>query len=236
MFVFLRRCLALVVALSSCAAVAAEEEKPRLTAADYRLVEGRSWTIWMERSLDDHPRRAVAVELLKAKLAEVEKLLPAAALEEMVKVPIWLSRDVAAGACYHPSAEWLRKNGRVVDMARSIEIQNMDHFIDWSPTQPMMVLHELAHAWQDRVLEGGNGNAEIAKAYLAAKESGIYQKVRHKDGSTREAYAMTNAMEYFAECTEAFFGRNDFQPFDREELEKFDPAGARMVEKMWGRK
>lgn len=214
----------------------AGEEKPRLTAADYEAEAAGKWTVRVERSLADHPRRAVAVELLKRKLEEVEKLLPAAAVAELVKVPVWLSREVAAGACYHPSVEWLRENGRVVEMARAIEIQNVDHFIDWSPTQPMMVLHELAHAWQDRVLEDGNGNAEIAKAYQVAKDSGIYQKVRHKDGSTRRAYAMTNAMEYFAECSEAFFGRNDFEPFDREELEKFDPAGARMVREMWGKK
>jgi hypothetical protein len=97
----------------------------------------------------------------------------------------------------------------------------------------MMVLHELAHAWQDRVLEGGNGNARIAKAYQVARNSGTYQKVLHKDGSTRQAYAMTNAMEYFAECSEAYFGSNDFEPFDRKALEKFDPAGARMVVEMW---
>ncbi|RYD21667.1 MAG: hypothetical protein EOP88_10565 [Verrucomicrobiaceae bacterium] len=211
-------------------------EKPRLTAADYQVEAAGKWTVHVQRALDDHPRRAVAVELLKAKLAEVERLLPLAATAEMVKVPVWLSRDAAAGACYHPSADWLRQNGRVVEMARAIEIQNVDHFIDWSPTQPMMVLHELAHAWQDRVLEDGNGNAEIAKAYQTAKDSGIYQNVRHKDGSNRQAYAMTNPMEYFAECTEAWFGTNDFQPFDREELQKFDPAGARMVEKMWGKK
>ena len=219
-----------------CAARVSAEEKPRLTAADYREEAAGRWTVRVERSLDDHPRRAVAVALLKAKLAEMERLLPAAAVAELVKVPIWLSQEVAAGACYHPSVDWLRENGRVVEMARAIEIQNVDHFIDWSPTQPFMVLHELAHAWQDRVLEGGKGNAEIKKAYQVAKESGIYQKVRHADGSTRQAYAMTNAMEYFAECTEAWFGRNDFQPFDRKELEKFDPAGARMVEEMWGKK
>lgn len=234
MHVFLKRYLAVVVAIFSCGALAGEEEKPRLAAADYEVEEAGKWTVHVQRSLDDHPRRTAAVELLRTKLAEVERMVPPAAFAELVKVPVWLSRDVAPGACYHPSVDWLRENGRVVEMARAIEIQNVDHFIDWSPTQPLMLLHELAHAWQDRVLEGGNRNAEIAKAYQVAKDSGIYQKVRHKDGSTRPHYAMTNAMEYFAECSEAWFGRNDFEPFDRAELEKFDPAGARMVVEMWG--
>ena len=34
---------------------------------------------------------------------------------------------------------------------------------------------------------------------------------------------MTNPQEYFAECTEAFFARNDFYPYARDELKKHDP-------------
>jgi hypothetical protein len=41
-------------------------------------------------------------------------------------------------------------------------------------------------------------------------------------------------MEFFAESTEAYFGRNDFQPFDRDELKAFDRSAYRMVEKAWG--
>jgi hypothetical protein len=96
-----------------------------------------------------------------------------------------------------------------------------------------MVLHELAHAWQDRVVDQGYSNPEILAAFKAASESGIYEKVRYAGGGERRHYALTNAMEYFAECSEAYFGRNDFQPFDRAELKTFDPTGERMVRKMW---
>jgi Mlc titration factor MtfA (ptsG expression regulator) len=50
------------------------------------------------------------------------------------------------------------------------------------------------------------------------------------------AYAMTDPMEYFAECTEGFFVRNDFFPYTREELEKHDPEMAALVRKLWGAK
>jgi len=43
------------------------------------------------------------------------------------------------------------------------------------------------------------------------------------------AYAMNDAKEYFAEETEAFFGRNDFYPFTREELKKHDPSHVRLA-------
>jgi hypothetical protein len=39
--------------------------------------------------------------------------------------------------------------------------------------------------------------------------------------------------EYFAEGSEAFFGRNDFQPFTREELERHDPELARLLQRLW---
>lgn len=194
----------------------------------------QGWTLHVEKSLAGHPRRAEALALLEKKLAEVAELAPAAALVKLKEVPLWLSRNASAGACYHPSPEWLKENGRVVEMARSIEFQNIDHFIDWSPTQPLMVLHELAHAWHHRNLPDGYANPEILAAFQVAVDGKKYEKVLKAGGKEQRHYALSNAMEYFAECSEAYFGKNDFQPFDREELKAFDPAGYRLVETMWG--
>lgn len=210
------------------------EEPQKLTAADYASVPLHGWTVHVEKSLDGHPRRAEALALLEKKLAGVVAVVPPAAVVKLKEVPLWLSRNAAPGACYHPSAEWLKANGRVVEMARSIEFQNIDHFIDWSGTQPQMVLHELAHAWHHRCLPGGYDNPPIRAAFDAAVATGKYEKVRHAGGREQRHYALTNAMEYFAEATEAYFGRNDFQPFDRAELLAFDPAGHRLVEEIWG--
>jgi len=206
-----------------------------LTAEDYTdgtVIQG--WTVRVEKSLESYPRRAEAMALLETNLAEIAKLLPPSALPKLKQVPIWLSRNVAPGACYHPSADWLKSHGRVVEMARSIELQNMNHFLDWSARQPLMLLHELAHAWQDQELAQGYGNPEIKAAFEAAKASGKYEKVRHIDGREIRHYALSNPMEYFAECSEAYFGKNDFQPFTREELKTFDPGGYQVVEKQWG--
>jgi len=40
-------------------------------------------------------------------------------------------------------------------------------------------------------------------------------------------------MEYFAETTEAFFSRNDFFPFTREELHQHDPEMETLLERVW---
>jgi len=230
----LRRALlaALLLLGAACPALAADPA-PKRSAADYETLKIRAWTVHVEKSLASHPRREQALDLLTRKLAEVEHLVPAGALAKLRGVDIWLSRQVAAGACYHPSRGWLEANGRVVEMERAIELQNIDHFIDWADTQPQMVLHELAHAWHDREIAHGFQNPEILAAYAAAVASGKYAKVRHHDGGEVRHYGLNDAMEFFAEASEAYFGRNDFQPFERAELKQFDPKAYAMVEKMW---
>lgn len=85
-----------------------------------------------------------------------------------------------------------------------------------------------------RELPRGCGTEDVKKAFEAAKTSGRYEKVRHGGGGEKTHYALTGPMEYFAESSEACFGKNHFQPFEREELKAFDPVGYEMVEKVWG--
>lgn len=103
---------------------------------------------------------------------------------------------------------------------------------------PNFALHELAHAYHDRFLPGGHDNPEIAAAYEKAKASGTYERVERQDSEGRRridrAYAMTNPAEYFAECTEAYFSRNDFYPFTKDELKKHDPGMYDLLGKLWG--
>jgi len=101
---------------------------------------------------------------------------------------------------------------------------------------PNFALHELAHAYHDRVL--GNDHAGIKAAYAKAKAGGKYDRVERQDseGGKRmdRAYALTNPQEYFAETTEAFFAQNDFFPYNRPQLEKLDPEMAELLAKLWG--
>jgi dipeptidyl-peptidase-4 len=96
---------------------------------------------------------------------------------------------------------------------------------------PVIVLHELAHAYHYQVL--GFDNALIKTAFERARNSGSYEVVLRNDGNKEKAYALTNAQEYFAESTEAYFGRNDFFPFDRAELQQHDPAMVKVLQEVW---
>ena len=103
---------------------------------------------------------------------------------------------------------------------------------------PNFALHELAHAYHNRTVRMSFGNLEIKAAYEKAKASGKYDRVERKDNEGRShmdrAYAMMNPQEYFAECTEAYFSRNDFFPFTRDELKQHDPEMFELLERLWG--
>jgi len=209
-------------------------EAQTLTADDYETTSVGGWKVHVEKSLADHPRRAEAIALLEKKLLAVRKAVPSAVVPKLRQVPIWLSRDAARGAAYHVSAGWLGENGRVVEMEKAIEIQNIDHFIDWAPVQPWMMLHELAHAYHDRYLPLGYENGPVKRAYKRAVESGDYRRVLYHDRTRVKHYGLNNQMEFFAEATEAYFGKNDFQPFNKRQLRAFDSTAYRMVERAWG--
>jgi Mlc titration factor MtfA (ptsG expression regulator) len=93
----------------------------------------------------------------------------------------------------------------------------------------------LAHAYHDQVLSFKH--PEIKAAYESAKASGTYNEVERFDGNKivkDKAYAMTTPQEYFAELTEAYFGKNDFYPFNHNELKEHDPEGYALIKRVWG--
>ena len=44
---------------------------------------------------------------------------------------------------------------------------------------------------------------------------------------------MNNEMEYFAEMSEAWFGTNDYYPFDREDLKAHDTQAYNLMQEVW---
>lgn len=202
-------------------------------AYEVRSVEG--WTVRVSPKLLERPDLArQTLDLLRARLFEVNRVLPAPALEQLRGVTIWVElRDARfPGMCFHPSAEWLRGNGYNPDKAGGVEIGNAQNFLDWSD-QPAMVLHELAHAYHHKVLR--LGNAQVRSAHREAARSGKYDAVLRASGRTERAYALNNPEEYFAELSEAYFLTNDFFPFVRAELKQHDPKGFRMIHDAWHR-
>lgn len=229
----------LSAAIILAAAVAGEPPTAPLSA--YATIELAGFTVRVhsEAGADAARERRVRAALL-FDLETVARSVPADALEALREIPIVITPATGArpgfsgrGMCFHESAAWLTGNGFDAEREGTVEICNMDDFLLWRAEQPMMTLHELAHAFHWKV---GFGREDVRRAFAGAREAGLYEAVGYAmapNGERRRAYALNNHKEYFAELTEAYFGRNDFFPHTREELRAYDPEGYAVVERVW---
>ena len=214
-----------------------------VSAASFQTNSIEGWRVMINERLlaDNKVATDKAIRQLRLQLQEITRVVPASIVEELREVPLWFSPEYPRfrpTAEYHPNAAWLRDNGRDPAMAQGVEFTNVESFEADTKRMPNFTLHELAHAYHDRVLPDGFENAEIKAAYQRAKESKSYNNVERWSGDAvknakEKAYAMTDQMEYFAESTEAFFSRNDFFPFNRKELKKHDPEMFKLLGKVW---
>lgn len=205
---------------------------------EYRSGEIEGWHVWVSHDFEaDHPKLAKdTLRQLKEHLVLIRRCVPASALKRLQTVKIWVEYQNRNHPCmrYYPSKEWLIEYGYNPDKARSVELANATNFMKWSKDQPWRVLHELARAYHHQVL--GHDNREIAKAFASAKQAGLYKKVLRTNGKTGPHDALNSIQAYFAEASEAYFGKNDFYPFVRDELKQYDPNMFALMEKLWNPK
>jgi hypothetical protein len=216
---------------------AAAEPPPKPTSHTPRDLEG--WTVHIDNRLLGGPDKELgdrALRLLANRLYDVRLVVPADKVKRLQQVPIWLDRTHGKlrPAQYHPSAAWLKENGFSEALAKAVHIPDAAEFasVRHQRVQPWSVLHELAHAYHDQVL--GFDHAEVRAAWERFRDSGKYKSVLHINGKQVVHYALTNQKEFFAEMTEAFFGTNDFFPFNRAELQREEPELYTLLGKIWG--
>lgn len=200
-------------------------------------VEG--WTVRVHERLWSGPDRELGdrcIRFLAAKLADIKAVVPADKLTRLRAVVIVLDHqhDTFKGMAYHPSATWLANHGHSPDLARCVHIAHADKL----PTprnireQPWVILHELAHAYEHQVLRPED-RRRITKVYEAYKASGRGRRVLLFNGKRVKHYALTNEKEFFAEMTEAYFGVNDFFPFNRAQLMESEPQIYELLRDIW---
>ena len=202
-----------------------------------RCVEG--WVVKVDDRLFNGPGTETgvrALQLLEAQLANIKSVVSADRLEKLQKFVIVLDFDHGRlkPAQYHPSAEWLEKHGYSRDLEKCVHIPLASDFAAarHNSEQPWCVMHELAHAYNDQVL--GFENDGIKEAYKRYKASGRGESVLFVAGGRRKHYALTDHKEFFAEMTEAYFGMNDFFPFNCGELKSEEPEIYALLKNIWG--
>ena len=231
----------LAIALVSSAlgqAVAWDDEK-KFYDPIVKKLEG--WTIKVDPKLLKNENNELKIQdftALANHLQRIKYILPEAKVKALQKLPIWLDHhyEPLGSMQYHPGVTWLRANKHDPRLVKHVHIPRAKALLNrgqWAK-HPYVILHELAHAYHDQVLENGFQNKAVRDAYKKAKAKGAYEKVLLYSGRTVKHYGLTNQMEYFAECTEAYLGVNDFYPFVRAELNEHDPGMFQLLKKIWG--
>ena len=212
----------------------AEQSQP--AERSERDLEG--WTVRVDRRLLEAPNEALgsrALRFLEARLVDIKAVVPTERLKELQTVTLVM--DLNCGKLgsmqYHPSAGWLKANGYSTDLEKCVHIPRAADL----PTrrnineQPWVILHELAHAYHDQVL--GFDEERIVRAYERYKQSGNGDAALLFNGKRVRHYGLTNPKEFFAEMTEAYFGTNDFFPFNRAELQEAEPELLGLLKEIW---
>lgn len=214
----------------------AEEDAPQPTTRTIKEIEG--WKVRVDDRLLSEEHQELtnnALTFLAAKLVEIKIIMPTVRVEEMQKVAIVL--DLNCGKLramqYHPDAGWLKNNGFNPDLAKCVHLPRASDLATKRNVneQPWVILHELSHAWHDQVL--GFDAPVIRDAFEKYKESGHGEKTLLHNGKRVKHYALTNHKEFFAEMSEAFFGSNDFFPFNRAELMEAEPELYATLTRVW---
>jgi len=223
--------------------VVADQPKPgpnedRSKPSAHTAINLEGWTIRVDTRLLQAPNEALgkrALRFLENKLADIKVVVPQGPLKKLqaVTIVLDLSHGKLTSMQYHPSAGWLKGHGYKADLEKCVHIPIAADL----PTrrnineQPWVILHELAHAYHDQVL--GFDEKRIREAYERYKTSGAGEKVLLYDGRRVRHYALTDPMEFFAEMTEAYFGVNDFFPFNRAEMKEWLPEIYALMKDIW---
>lgn len=190
-----------------------------------------------------------ALRYMREDLDHIVSIIPEDALTVMRKKPIWMeknNKNNPSAAWYHTWAGYPASIGDLKEKGKCVEITNYNYYMSWSDqNQPLMVLHELCHLYHDQGL-GGESNQTIKKAYQNAKNEGLYARGWYRNNTkftnqnqwtvTTDVYCMVTVWEYFAELCEAYWGENDYYPFNYDQLKEHDPVGFAMMESIWGAK
>lgn len=211
----------------------------------YRCIKAQGHLIWFNKEfLAQRPQLLnETIGAVIADLKHMNSLFPAPARKAVKPTAIWLELETepfgtvsGKGAVYHPSERWLIEHDKMPEMAKGVQICSARNFLQVRNEKAgMTIVHEMAHAYY-HILE--KDRPDVKAAYEVAKRKGLYDQIgymgsENTTGQLYKAYAMTNAHEYFAELSEAYFGCNDYFPYNRQQLAEHDPLGYSVIHRIW---
>lgn len=217
----------------------------------YATYEYKGFSYKFKKEVINTDAAKKAMKKVKSDIDFIESMIPEAALKVMQAKPIWFEENNeknSSAAWYHKGTGSGLAYGNLAAKEKCVEITNYKYYVDWTAqNQPLMVLHELCHLYHDQGL-GGDGNNDINMAYNNAKNKGLYKTyyyrtslsdqkgTAYEESGSNKCYCMTDNWEFFAEMCEAYWGENDYYPFNYMQLKDHDPVAFALMEKIWGKR
>ena len=232
------------------ARIGADPDSPyeRYRSAEFEIVIAKDF-------IDTRPDDALtALKILTEQIDAAAERLPPASLRRLADVKFWIEADrtgdswsqSARPALYIPHQYGIVGGGKYAVKAGSIEVP-VESFLnertaaDVKHCAMFWALHELAHAYHERVLGWDHGG--VRRAYQKAKGEHLYDRVAtlfplgngRYEKRMAPAYAATNECEYLAELSVLYLARNSTFPNTRSHLRHYDPDGYALMVEVWGR-
>jgi hypothetical protein len=232
---------AALILLTAAPALRAAPPDKTPNGYDRQVVEG--FTVYVHHEVMHHRHDGFGrppLTALENELNDLRRLLHPKIVAILQTIPIWAEWDDhgipgAVAVYYSGKAKDLQDNGRDPRMAGNVQVLTLKTLAlmrkPGTPLQQVILLHEMAHAVQDRLL--GMDNPELKAIYRQAMDRKLYDEVNDKFGQRGPAYARTNPAEYFAEISCAYLDSCNYFPFNHEQLRGHDPVGFKFVERVW---
>ncbi|MBX5135772.1 hypothetical protein HJB79_23305 [Rhizobium lentis] len=182
--------------LGLCAAIAISVATAGVAAADPLVFSYHGWRVDLTNARGAEPDKEM-VAAVKRQLDIVEHVnLKPDVLALMRTIPIWANPAAAGFGPGHYSS----KTG--IDL----RVRSLD------PDKPI-ILHELLHAYNDRMLPGGFGNGDVGQFFNNGR--GLWPG---------DSYMMSNDREFFAVTASVYlFGDIERPPYSRSQLRQKQP-------------
>jgi hypothetical protein len=182
------------------------------------------------------------LQVLENDLDDLRRVVGPKMLPIVTAIPIWVNwhvvdRDAPSvvAVYYGGTGKSLEQLGRQPLKSHCIEVLSLKRLGELRPPgskfQQVITLHEMAHAVQHRLL--GLDSADVNAAFQQAVDRKLYDNVPDRTGWRGQAYARTNAAEYFAELSCAYLDSCHYFPFTYGDLQYHDPAGFALMERVW---
>ena len=221
--------LALVLATMAVAFALSGPAQAFEPTSSYTKTKINGWTVLISSEFAKKPKeRKVILGKIQSQTAVIAKTLSSKHLKTMRKADIWVEAGdhYRALARHHVSKAEIYQEGLNVQKYRDIEVFGRFAQI----RHPSLILHELAHVYQDRKL--GWYDSRLGRLYDDFEAR--MPSAKDRCGRTQKAYALKNEHEFFATFTESYFMKTCSYPYDRATIQKRHPKMYAVLKKIWG--